>query len=247
MVGPIRLTPRWPAPWACRSPPTPPPHDVTWRATCSPLGGCPTRAAADEGHARRRGNTLIWFTEANADRDRPAPRHARRPKPPPPDALHCGCGSPVGLALDPAGDVWFTEGVSNRLGRISPDPGPSTPRGTAAPLHHPELHAGRRGQSRLCLVRSPPHSLTIDRRGLVLVHRDRDRQDRRPRPGRSRPGTTDGIDGDRAAEGRAPPPTRPTSSWTAPGRCTGPTEYDRYRRLRGSGGLPRSAVHGRVT
>src|SRR3954470_13750204 len=68
-----------------------------------------------------RENTVMFFTEQAADtigvlrvdKDGHQLDEAH---------LNCGCLQPLGLALDPSGDVWFSEGSSNRLGRMTLDP-----------------------------------------------------------------------------------------------------------------------------
>ena len=116
-----------------------------------------------------RGNAVVWFAEAAADRIgvlRVAPDGTELGQ----THMTCGCQAPLGLALDRAGDVWFTEAISNRIGRLTP--GSAEPySASAARLRHypipsavltvePEL-------SRVPVLTSLPHSVTLDARGDV--------------------------------------------------------------------------------
>src|SRR4051794_7003928 len=66
-------------------------------------------------------NTVLYFTEQAADaigvlrvsKDDVTLNESH---------IYCDCIQPLGLALDPSGDVWFTEGSTNRLGRMTPNP-----------------------------------------------------------------------------------------------------------------------------
>jgi streptogramin lyase len=66
-------------------------------------------------------NTAIFFTEQASDAIgvlRVSPTGAKLNE----AHIKCGCLQPLGLALDPGGDIWFTEGSSNRLGRMTLNP-----------------------------------------------------------------------------------------------------------------------------
>ena len=115
------------------------------------------------------GNTLVWFTEANVDAIgllRVAPDGTQLGQ----THFSCGCQAPLGIGLDQSGDVWFTEGVSNRIGRLTPDVSQPYAAAAARIRHYripssvlvdePEL-------SPVPVLTSNPHSLAIDRRGLV--------------------------------------------------------------------------------
>ena len=116
-----------------------------------------------------RGGTAVWFTEAAADKIgvlRFAADGTLR------DEAHisCGCQAPGGIAMDGGGDIWFTEAISNAIGRLTPDV--THPYGSAGirlrhhripsavPTIEPEL-------SRTEFLSSVPHSVAIDRHGLV--------------------------------------------------------------------------------
>jgi streptogramin lyase len=133
-----------------------------------------------------RGNTDVFFTEQAADaigalRVDPdgkaiAERH-----------FSCTCLQPLGIALAPNGDIWYSEGTSNRLGRMTLDQ--KNPFGVVPkPLHYnipnPVLEStpgstntscGGPGQLE-CPPVSPlpavanttlPHSVAIDRKGRI--------------------------------------------------------------------------------
>jgi streptogramin lyase len=66
------------------------------------------------------GNTVIFFTEMLADRIgllRVSATGERL------NETHytCGCQQPLGISLDAQGNVWFSEGANNRLGRMTLD------------------------------------------------------------------------------------------------------------------------------
>jgi streptogramin lyase len=93
----------------CRKPPAP--------VVPGPLSRLPLqmRVLEDGG-----GNTVVFFTEQMADRIgvvRFAPDGRKLNE----AHLSCGCLQPLGIALDPEGRVWFTEGSNNRLGRLTLD------------------------------------------------------------------------------------------------------------------------------
>lgn len=117
-------------------------------------------------HQDGEGNTVLWFTEAAADnigvmRVAPdgtalAPDGAPLPDHLAAFDLPCGCQAPFGIALDPEGDVWFTEAISNRIGRLSP--GQARPFAASSPTisHYP--------------IPTPPgHPLIVDPELLVIV------------------------------------------------------------------------------
>jgi streptogramin lyase len=71
------------------------------------------------------GNTEVFFTEQNADAIgmlRFTPSGTRAPNGGPGEQhFNCGCVQPLGIALDPNGDIWFSEGSTNALGRMTLD------------------------------------------------------------------------------------------------------------------------------
>ena len=115
------------------------------------------------------GNTLVWFTEPGVERIgllRVAPDGTQLGQ----THFSCGCIAPFGLALDQAGDVWFTEGVTNAIGRLTPDVTQPYLAG-AATLRHYKVPSGivveEPELSATPIVTSNPHSVAVDRRGLV--------------------------------------------------------------------------------
>lgn len=94
---------------SCRVPPLP--------AALAPLSRIPGQMELFEDGG---GNTVIVFTELNADRIgmmRFAPDGTKLNE----VHLPCGCIEPLGIAIDPDGDIWFSEGITNRLGRLRLD------------------------------------------------------------------------------------------------------------------------------
>ena len=149
----------------------------------SPLSRLPLQMKVrDDGH----GNTDVFFTEQAADaigalRVDPngkmlAERH-----------FSCACMQPLGIALAPNGDIWYSEGTTNRLGRMTLDQ--KNPFGVIPkPLHYnipnPVLEATPGAQPSNCGGPSQPqcppaaplppvanttlpHSVAIDRLGRV--------------------------------------------------------------------------------
>jgi streptogramin lyase len=96
---------------SCRAAPVP-------GAAAAPLSRIPLQMRLYEDGGE---NTVIFFTEQGADsigvlRFTPAGDKLDE------QHLNCDCLQPLGIALDPSGDVWFTEGSSNRLGHMTLDP-----------------------------------------------------------------------------------------------------------------------------
>jgi hypothetical protein len=151
------------------------------------------------------GNTVIFFTELQADSVgmvRVAPDGTKL------DEHHfaCECTSPLGLALDAGGDLWFTEGLNNRLGRITFDQ--SRPYDTATlTIRHYDIPSFTEQFVPGCApgevnVRCPlgnpvrtsmPHSLQIDRAGRVWFAGEATDKLGYLDPAKATPGTTDGM------------------------------------------------------
>jgi streptogramin lyase len=176
----------------CRPPPPP--------APITALSRDPLQIAL---HQDGEGNTVLWFTEAAADnigvmRVTPAGTALAPDGAPLPDNLAafdlpCGCTMPFGIALDPEGDVWFTEAITPRLGLSAPTGGAigrlrpgqarpfaaSTPTISHYPLPVPPGHAPVVDPELLIEVRPDgrrvavpvltvlPHSVTVDPQGRV--------------------------------------------------------------------------------
>ena len=115
------------------------------------------------------GGTAVWFTEGAADKI--GVLHVAADGTPLDQTdMSCGCGAPAGIAVDAAGDVWFTEALTNRIGRLTP--GITNPFGSAGiRLRHYDIPSGvetlEPELSRVPVVTSLPHSVTIDRNGLL--------------------------------------------------------------------------------
>ena len=169
----------------------------------APLSRLPLQMKVrDDGH----GNTDIFFTEQAADaigalRVWTERQEARRAP------LPCACMQPLGIALDPNGDIWYSEGTSNRLGRMTldptrrsrrqsrsrctttsrtrssrPTPGAQPPNCGGANQPRP---AGRAAPARRDTTL--PHSVAHRSQGPRLVHGRGERDRRLPRPGQGRP------------------------------------------------------------
>ena len=173
------------------------------------------------------GNTLVWFTEANVDRIgllRVAPDGTQLGQ----THFSCGCRVPLGLALDQAGDVWFTEAVDNRLGRLTLDV--TEPfAAAAARLRHYRIPSAELVDEPE-LAPAPVLDLEPAQRGgrpprARVVHGEPRRQARLSRPRARAAGHDGGHDGDRAPHDRVRHRrrTRRPRRSTAPGRCSGPT------------------------
>ena len=86
------------------------------------------------------GGTAVWFTEAAADKVGVLHVAADGTLLDRAD-MSCGCGAPAGIALDAAGDAWFTEEITNRIGRLTP--GITNPYGSAGiRLRHYDIPSG---------------------------------------------------------------------------------------------------------
>src|SRR4051794_1108254 len=151
------------------------------------------------------GDTVIFFTEIQADSIgmlRVAPdgtplteRH-----------FPCGCSNPLGVALDAGGDVWFTEGADNRLGRMSFDQSRPFDAGTLTVRHYdipsftdqfvPGCAAG--DVNARCPLGNPvrtsmPHTLRIDRAGRIWFAEEATEKLGYLDPAKAVPDTTDGM------------------------------------------------------
>jgi streptogramin lyase len=173
--------------------PPPPPAPIT------ALSRNPLQIAL---HQDGEGNTVLWFTEAAAnnigvmrvapDGTALAPDGAPLPDNLAAFDLPCGCTMPFGIALDPEGDVWFTEAITDRgltgatggaIGRLRPGQArpfaASTPTISHFPLPLPPGHpaivdpellvvVGPDGRRVAVPVRTVlPHSVTVDPQGRV--------------------------------------------------------------------------------
>ena len=128
------------------------------------------------------GNTVAWFTEMAADRIgviRVTPEGRKL------NETHFGCGKgclmPLGIALDGEGRVYFSEGISNRIGRLTLDTARPYTESAIAAIDHFEIPssveeftpgAAPCAGPPACPLPNPattslPHSVQIDPRGRV--------------------------------------------------------------------------------
>jgi hypothetical protein len=151
------------------------------------------------------GNTVIFFTELQADRIgvlRVAPDGTKLTE----RHFACGCSNPLGIALDAGGDLWFTEGLDSRLGRISFDQARPYDEVTVTIRHYkipsfteefvPGCAPGE--VNARCPLGSPvrtalPHSLAIDRAGRVWFAGEATDKIGYLDPAKATPDTTDGM------------------------------------------------------
>ncbi len=141
------------------------------------------------------GGTAVWFTEAAADKVGVLHVAADGTLLDRAD-MSCGCGAPAGIALDAAGDVWFTEEITNRIGRLTP--GITNPYGSAGiRLRHYDIPSGvetlEPELSRVAIVTSVPHSVALDRNGLIWFTESATGKVGALDPDRAVPGTTQGM------------------------------------------------------
>jgi streptogramin lyase len=159
-------------------------------------------------------NTVMAFTEQMSDAIgllRVSPTGKKL------DEAHVGCNclQPLGLALDPDGDIWFTEGSSNRLGRMTLD---QTDPFAAAPssiLHYdipnavcepvpgqvpngdPACQTPTGPLPPLALpnpaLTTLPHSVAVDREGRVWYTGEASERIGYLDPARANPNTADGF------------------------------------------------------
>jgi streptogramin lyase len=183
----------------CRKPPPP--------LTAAPLSRLPLqmRVVEDGG-----GNTVIFFTEMNADRIG-ALRVSKDGDTLNEQHFDCDCVQPLGIALDADGAVWFSEGISNRLGKLTL--AQTRPFADTSRLDHyviknpvPEFIPGEpkctppAGQQ-LCAdgqlpnpaMTALPHSVAVDRRGRVWYTGEANERVGYLDPAKATPGTTDGM------------------------------------------------------
>jgi streptogramin lyase len=161
------------------------------------------------------GNTVMFFTEQASDAIgvlRVAPDGNQLDE----AHLNCGCLQPLGLALDPSGDIWFTEGSSNRIGRMTLDPtAPFSQDGHSilhynipSPVCEPVPGQTPNGDPNCATPNGPlppltlpnpalttlPHSVAVDRKGRVWYTGEASETVGYLDPATARPNTTDGFE-----------------------------------------------------
>jgi streptogramin lyase len=169
----------------------------------SPLTRLPLQMKVrDDG----KGNTDLFFTEQNADAIgvlRVSPAGTKI------DETHipCVCLQPLGIALDPNGDIWYSEGTSNRLGRLTLDaarpflPGTqhivhyNIPNPVQEPTPGAEPGTGGTGIKPLPAVATTalPHSVALDRKGRVWYSGEASERIGYLDPAKAVPNTTEGF------------------------------------------------------
>jgi streptogramin lyase len=188
----------------CRQAPVPVP-------AAAPLSRLPLQMKLRRDSA---GNTELFFTEQAADAIgalRMSPAGTKLDE----QHFNCVCLQPLGIALDPNGDIWYSEGTSNRIGRMTLDPEkPFSP--VPAKLRHynipnpvqefvpggqPTPPCGGAGQP-ACKPAQPlpnpalttlPHSVALDRQGRVWYSGEASERIGYLDPKKATPNTTDGF------------------------------------------------------
>jgi streptogramin lyase len=183
----------------CRRPPGP--------AVAGPLSRLPLQMRVHEDGS---GNTVMFFTEQNADRIGMLRVSAAGQQL---NETHytCGCQQPLGIAFDADGRVWFSEGTNNRLARMTLDqtrpyngsahtiehfnipsfvsefvPGqPLCPAAGATTCEPPALPNPRKT--------SLPHSVSVDRAGRVWFTEEATEKIGYLDVAGAKPGTTNGF------------------------------------------------------
>src|SRR3954452_10399924 len=159
------------------------------------------------------GNSVMYFTEQMADAIGVLRVSADGTKLDE-EHLNCNCLQPLGIALDPSGDVWFSEGSSNRIGRMTLDQ--SKPfGGTPGSIKHYNIPnpvvepvpgqapntCGNPGQPACPPLVLPnpalttlPHSVAVDRKGRVWYTGEASETIGYLDPAKAHAGTTDGFE-----------------------------------------------------
>ena len=154
------------------------------------------------------GNTVAWFTEMAADRIgviRVSPEGRKV------NETHFGCGKgclmPLGIALDGEGRVYFSEGISNRIGRLTLDTARPYTESAVAAIDHFDIPseveqftpgAALCAGPPACPLPNPaktslPHSVQIDPRGRVWFTEEATDKVGYLDPAKAKPNTTDGM------------------------------------------------------
>jgi streptogramin lyase len=154
------------------------------------------------------GNTVAWFTEMAADRIgviRVSPEGRKV------NETHFGCGKgclmPLGIALDDEGRVYFSEGISNRIGRLTLDTARPYTESAIAAIDHFEIPssveeftpgAAPCAGPPACPLPNPaktslPHSVQIDPHGRVWFTEEATEKVGYLDPAKAEPNTTEGM------------------------------------------------------
>jgi streptogramin lyase len=162
----------------------------------------------------RAGNTELFFSEQAADAIG-ALRMARDGRKLDEQHFNCVCLQPLGIALDPNGDIWYSEGTSNRIGRMTLDPSDPFNALLVRPKHYDIPHpvqefvpgggntptCGAPGEP-ACQPAQPlpnpalttlPHSVALDRAGRVWYTGEASETIGYLDPKQATPNTSDGF------------------------------------------------------
>jgi streptogramin lyase len=180
-------------------------------AAAAPLSRLPLQMKVRSDSA---GNTELFFTEQAADAIgalRMSPSGKKLDE----QHFNCVCLQPLGIALDPNGEIWYSEGTSNRIGRMTLDlekpfsPIPAklrhynipNPVQEFVPGGQPTPPCGGAGQP-ACKPAQPlpnpalttlPHSVALDRQGRVWYAGEASETIGCLDPEKATPNTTDGF------------------------------------------------------
>jgi streptogramin lyase len=151
------------------------------------------------------GNTDLFFTEQNADAIG-ALRVSPNGTPIAEQHFSCVCIQPLGIALDPNGDVWYSEGTSNRIGRMTLDAAhPFTtilaprhynipnPVSESTPGAQPPSGGGGIQPLPVTATTTLPHSVALDGKGRVWYTGEASETVGYLDPAKAVPNTTDGF------------------------------------------------------
>jgi len=151
------------------------------------------------------GNTDLFFTEQNADAIG-ALRVSPNGTPIAEQHFSCVCIQPLGIALDPNGDIWYSEGTSNRIGRMTLDAAhPFTtilaprhynipnPVSESTPGAQPPSGGGGIQPLPVTATTTLPHSVALDGKGRVWYTGEASETVGYLDPAKAVPNTTDGF------------------------------------------------------
>jgi streptogramin lyase len=141
------------------------------------------------------GNTVLWYNEQGANQIgalRVAPDGTELNK----VDFPCLCSSPTGVSLDRAGNVWFTEAANNRLGKLTP--------GISRPFAVSTVSLSHYNIPSFAIVDAPdlgliaaetsnPHSVAVDRQGMVWFSETETGKIGRLDPSQAKPNTKLGF------------------------------------------------------
>ncbi|MEA2256909.1 MAG: virginiamycin lyase [Solirubrobacteraceae bacterium] len=141
------------------------------------------------------GNTVLWYSEEGANQIgalRVAPDGTELNK----VDFPCLCSMPTGVSLDRAGNVWFTEAANNRIGKLTP--------GISRPFAVSTMSLSHYNIPSFAIVDAPdlgliaaatsnPHSVAVDRQGMVWFSETETGKIGRLDPSQAKPNTKLGF------------------------------------------------------